>query len=200
MPTIEHSVLTSTELHEPKGADSASLGMFYVSDGAGSGSWEFIPTGWGFYQDAGSAQVINTTAAKLSIDGAGALTNNTYLPYEIRGSDTLWDTTADKITPISVGDGYDVRLDLPITATTTANELTLQFDLGGGATPTVVAINRFVGLGKTPPYTVSLGFPLVILNSLGTTNGIQIFASTDAGTCTITNPSILIKRDFAGSI
>lgn len=35
----QHSVLTGTELHEPKGVSSASSGTVYVADGSGSGSW-----------------------------------------------------------------------------------------------------------------------------------------------------------------
>lgn len=35
-----HKDLTGAELHEPKGADSASEGDVYVADGAGSGTWE----------------------------------------------------------------------------------------------------------------------------------------------------------------
>lgn len=34
-----HKDLTGAELHEPKGADSASSGQVYVSNGAGSGVW-----------------------------------------------------------------------------------------------------------------------------------------------------------------
>lgn len=37
--TIEHSTLTDPELHEPKGAASATAGQVYVADGAGSGDW-----------------------------------------------------------------------------------------------------------------------------------------------------------------
>lgn len=39
MATIQHSLLTSTDLHEPKGISTASSGEVYVADGTGSGSW-----------------------------------------------------------------------------------------------------------------------------------------------------------------
>lgn len=39
MPTITHSSLTTTDLHEPKGASSASAEEVYVADGVGSGAW-----------------------------------------------------------------------------------------------------------------------------------------------------------------
>lgn len=36
---VSHNNLTDPDLHEPKGASTASIGSVYVSDGAGSGSW-----------------------------------------------------------------------------------------------------------------------------------------------------------------
>jgi len=39
VPTVLHSALTSTELHEPKGTASASANQVYVANGAGSGAW-----------------------------------------------------------------------------------------------------------------------------------------------------------------
>jgi len=39
MATKAHSTLTGAELHEPKGADTASSGEVYVADGSGSGAW-----------------------------------------------------------------------------------------------------------------------------------------------------------------
>lgn len=37
--STNHKNLTGTELHEPKGAASASVGTTYIADGAGSGTW-----------------------------------------------------------------------------------------------------------------------------------------------------------------
>ncbi len=39
---VQHRDLTGASLHEPKGADSATLGQVYVSDGAGSGTWQNV--------------------------------------------------------------------------------------------------------------------------------------------------------------
>lgn len=221
----EHNTLTGAQLHDVKGAaastsgdilvstggasswgdladantGAAAAGQILVSEGSGVGSWKYSPLGWGYYQDNGSAQVFNTTAAKVSIDGAGSLTNEDYLPYEIRGTGSLWDTTNDKITPIRLGDSYDMRLDLPITAETGApTELTIEFDISGAASPTTVIITRFIETGKTTPYTMTVGFPILALSSTTVTNGIQLFAKTDTGTVTITNPSITIVKNVDG--
>lgn len=37
-----HSALTGSELHEPKGADTATVDEVYVSTGGGSGAWQKI--------------------------------------------------------------------------------------------------------------------------------------------------------------
>ncbi len=36
----QHNELTGSDLHEPKGAATASAGQVYVADGLGSGNWE----------------------------------------------------------------------------------------------------------------------------------------------------------------
>lgn len=40
--TVEHSTLTDPDIHEPKGASSASANSAYIADGSGSGSWTVI--------------------------------------------------------------------------------------------------------------------------------------------------------------
>ena len=37
---VSHSGLTGNQVHEPKGIETATLGQWYVTDGAGSGSWQ----------------------------------------------------------------------------------------------------------------------------------------------------------------
>jgi len=55
----EHSTLTDPYLHEPKGVADAGAGLVYVSDGAGSGSWELPPiTVSGVLADISTASTI----------------------------------------------------------------------------------------------------------------------------------------------
>lgn len=42
MANVEHSTLTGSALHEPKGAATANSGEVYVADGSGSGVWKPI--------------------------------------------------------------------------------------------------------------------------------------------------------------
>lgn len=195
-----HSNLSDPELHEPKGVSTATAGRTYVSDGSGSGSWLHVPTGWGYYQHSGSAQSVATTDVKLLINGSGTLTNTNYLPREIRGTGHLWSTASSKLTPIRLGDAYTVRLDLPVTARSAAAEATLSLDIGGGATPTSVILPKFLNVGKTAPFTLSLDIPLVVLTNTTLLNGIQFFLKVDAGSIDITNPSVTITRIHSGNL
>ena len=195
MPTIEHHLLTGAFIHEPKGADTADDGKFYVADGLGSGTWTYSPTGWGYYKDDASAQVVSTSAVKLSIDGAGGTSESSYLPKDIRGTSELWDTTTDDITPVAVGDAYDIRLDLPVTAKSGAPALvTLQLDIGATEAASTVIVERDITTSKTPPYVISVGFP-IFCGSTFLANGGQFFLHTDTGTVDITKPAIAIVRN-----
>lgn len=77
MPTIEHSVLTTTELHEPKGIAAASADEVYVADGAASGSWQILnPYGGLIYNDlAGAGTVFTTPSAYTLCNVATTATN-----------------------------------------------------------------------------------------------------------------------------
>jgi hypothetical protein len=44
MTNVSHASLTGSEVHEPKGIVSATLGTVYVSNGSGSGSWQNVGT------------------------------------------------------------------------------------------------------------------------------------------------------------
>ena len=155
--------------------------------------------GWGFYTDDEVAtQTITTTASKLIINGLGTSTNTDYLPAEILGVGELWDTVNNKITPIGLGDGYTLRIDIEITAEgANPSEMVAQFDIGGGATPTTVIVERLITTGKNLPYTISMGFPYFTLATF-IANGAQIFLNTDTGTVTLGKKQISIHRISKG--
>lgn len=162
------------------------------------------PVGWGNYGDGETSpttQSLSTTFQKLQIDGSGSGSNTTYLPKFLRDtSGELWDSTNDKITPVSVGDSYNLRIDLEITAKGGGvSAIYLQLDIGGGATPSIIIVDRIIGIPKTAPFTVSLGFPVFSLSTF-VANGGQIFVATDTGTATLAARNILIQRVSSGAI
>jgi hypothetical protein len=78
----EHSTLTGSSLHEPKGASSAVLNTVYVSDGAGSGAWELPP-------NPVANNVIVTSPSDFPTAVAGVITLIANTNYEIVGSINL---------------------------------------------------------------------------------------------------------------
>ena len=155
------------------------------------------PHGWGYYiedQTVASTQVLTTTPQKLTIDGLGSTSSSDYLPLEIRGISELWDTATNKITPINIGDDYILRIDMGVTAKTgSPTELKVELDIGGGATPSIVIVERFISTAKAPPYNFSVAFPIFCLGTF-IANGGQLFLSTNAGTLTIKERGISIHR------
>ena len=190
---IEHNSIGAGEIHEPKGAATALTGQVYVADGAGSGAWSGQapqPHGWIYYKDGAAGQVFNTTASKISIDGATSILD----AYAPTGVSVLWDTTGDKLVPASLGDSYTVRLDLPVTAKSgTPGKITVEYDIGGLATPSIVVASTELVVDGTPPYSLSFTTSLFSLATF-LANGMQIFLEVDTGTIDITEPAIFITR------
>jgi hypothetical protein len=193
-----HEVSYSSLATAPISAGSSPVGQVAVSDGSGGTVWKYYPEGWGYYKDDGAAQVFTTTPSKIQIDGAGSTSDSAFLPREIRGSGELWDTTADSITPITDGDSYSVRLDLPVTAESgNPKEITLVLDIGGTGSITIPIATRYEAVGRAVPYTLSIATNIFDRTTF-LANGGDLFLSTDIGTVTVDNPAILITRTSAG--
>ena len=68
---IEHSELPDNLLHEPKGASTAAAGTVYIADGAGSGSFQKLPT---TSLDIAATSIVDITPSTIettvTLDGA----------------------------------------------------------------------------------------------------------------------------------
>jgi hypothetical protein len=184
--------------------DIVDSGGFYTATQVEAALQELFTNsaqGWGYYSDNAAEQTFGTTATKLLINALDSDTEESYLPREIRGSDSLWDNSANKIDPIEVGDAYQIRLDLPITTKTSApTRLTVQLDISSGSTPATIHMARVISVDTiTAPFTASVAFPIFITSTFNTNNG-QIFLSADTGSVGITGPSIFIERTTKGSL
>lgn len=181
-----------------------SDGAGYYGSGTVEGALAELKTkeagGWGLYKDDGAASpIVSSTASKLSINGLGTETEESKLPLSIRGSGTLWDAVAYKITPIVEGDVYTVRLKIPVTAETGSPTLLhVQLDVGETAAPTEVVDSFFLPILAVAPYTLATDITFPVTTDF-ITNGGQIFLSTDTGTLTVNAPSIFINRVSNGS-
>jgi hypothetical protein len=80
MANVEHSVLTGSDLHEPKGVAAAAANRVYISNGAGSGSWTTVPAA--AITAAGvlvfQSQLYHIRDERSSGTAADGLTNNTW--------------------------------------------------------------------------------------------------------------------------
>lgn len=97
MADIQHSVLTGSEIHEPKGVDAANAEEVYVADGAGSGAWTKV------FQYA-TIETIETDAVTVSGIGTTPIT----FPFTSNGeSEGLTaDATNNRITCSTAGVYY----------------------------------------------------------------------------------------------
>lgn len=150
-------------------------------------------TGWAYYVDSlvTPTITIGTTYTQISIDALGA-TINDYLPLEIRGTSQLW--AGSKITPISIGDDYDGRFDVTITAKSgTPTLIELIIDISGGVAGTNVAFTGYIQTGGTIPYKQSIDLDYFSLATF-VANGGKLYAKVDSGTVTIGRRNIKISR------
>lgn len=84
---VAHADLTGSNIHEPKGADSASADEVFVADGAGSGTFEKITT-----DSIDTTSVLNVNKFTLSVVLDDISTSSTiYVPV-------TRDCTLDKVT------------------------------------------------------------------------------------------------------
>jgi hypothetical protein len=93
MAIIQHVDITDPQVHEPKGASTATVDAVYLSDGAGSGAWEYpdytLEVDVENISVAGSAWVVAPYAGNIIkmysvIDGSITVANNT-VTLEIAG-------------------------------------------------------------------------------------------------------------------
>lgn len=87
-----HADLTGSDLHEPKGADTASANTAYVSDGAGSGTWKKLTeTSLNIANLSITGKLEFTPGASVTPTDNGdvvfELTSNTSLTVKAKGSD-----------------------------------------------------------------------------------------------------------------
>ena len=137
MATIEHSVLTSSDLHEPKGVASASSNEVYVADGTGSGAWLTAYTaGTEDFQDTQGAQSLGVGYANrtfLSNDGLGSLSTNA---NRLPGKSAIYDTSSDEFDfdggGYVIGDQITIRVDFTAVTSGANHEIILGMDLAIG--------------------------------------------------------------------
>ena len=73
MANVNHSTLTGTTLHEPKGVAAAATGKVYVSNGSGSGAWTAKEILTGETLSGSISNVSSATTVYVPIPFAGTI-------------------------------------------------------------------------------------------------------------------------------
>ena len=194
MANIEHSTLTSTELHEPKGAASAVNNSTYTSNGAGSGSWDKIQ-GFGHYQDSrttvGSPALTMATGVRTKYINNGAGLTLEFLPSD--ATVPLWNVTTNKHIPIAQNDVYDIRTSFVAeNYAGTAPYVLCELDIGGGLGVVFSQLIPLIKGGVAQP--CSFSFP-VYAGSTYIANGGTIYLTyVGTGSCDIYKTTNMINR------
>jgi len=152
--------------------------------------------GWGYYQDGLSTPTITVTTSftQITIDALGSLTNESYLPREIRGVSSLW--ASNKITPVNVGDDYDGRLDIEVTGRTgSPTYIEFIIDIGNSTPDTNRVFTGYMLSTNATPYRQNLPIDFYTLSTF-VTNGGKVYARVDTGTITVGSRALKISRKF----
>ena len=146
------------------------------------------------YTSGSPLTIASSARTLLPCDGAGAQSNNTYLPT---GVTELWDTTLNKIVSGQTGNAFDVRVQFQCDpATAVASFFDIEFDIGDGA-PDIVIASRTITIPKgTDPFTVSIAIPLFSLATF-IANGCKIYVNNTGGvSLDIYDIQVFIKQDY----
>jgi len=152
--------------------------------------------GFAYYADslATPTITIGTTYTQITIDKLGASTNLLFLPSD--ASNGFFD--ANKITPTAIGDDFDGRFDVTITAKTgspTAIEFIIE--IGTGIVGASKAFTGWIQALGTAPYDQSLPLDFFCLSTF-LTNGGKLYMKTDTGSVTIGRRNIKLTRKSKG--
>ncbi|MBL4795792.1 MAG: hypothetical protein JKY50_00100 [Oleispira sp.] len=141
MANVQHNVLSSTDIHEPKGVDTAAANKVYVPDGAGSGAWKTITTmGWENYDDTATT---GTPIPLTLADTDYIMTNDTLGPVTNTGSmlpnnTTMWNASTNRFdfTSLNINDYVNIRIDLNVNTGGNNHELLMKMNFAvGGSSP-----------------------------------------------------------------
>lgn len=190
MANIEHSSLTSSELHEPKGAATAAAGKVYVTDGAGSGSWKTIYTsGFEDFNHSGPAQALTAGVAdKMLNNGGGSFTN---VAYRLPTKNAIWNTSTSQFdwsgAGLALGDTVDIRFDFTVTTSGANDDISIQLDMavGSGGPYTLSVDYTEWRLAGTYEYTAWYSVYMGDLNTLNYPAEVKLLAGTGSDTAQV---------------
>lgn len=188
---VQHRDIPDAQLHEVKGAASASAGQLLTATGSGTAIFQtpgFTTTSMGFwdYNDTATsttpiALTTPGTEYQLTNNGLGA---NTVTSYRLPSVTNIFNTSTNYFSFIGLqlGDTVDIRVDLEIVSSAANTIVETVMELGVGGTPYKLNIDR------------------QYLKSAGTHKITTTFSFYIGNSNTLDNPArLLMKSDTAGA-
>jgi hypothetical protein len=138
--------------------------------------------GWTDYNDLETtttpiALTLADTFYKLTNDGAGAFSNNT---YKIADHGEIWNTTTDTFdfSDLAIGDTVDFRLDISVTTSGVNRDIALRLALAQGGTPYTLNIDTRA-IKSAGTYQVTRWYSIYIGDANTRDNGGHFEISSD---------------------
>lgn len=191
MPNVSHANLTGANLHEPKGASSATSGQVYASNGAGSGTWKKLNDvdnmdysvkgknlfGWNDIADStytsGSPRSITaSTRTKLTNNGGASQTDTSRLG-------ALWSTANNNFLINDLNAMYILRLNMKAKTSSVAGTPYLALiELESANGPTVIGGHTQFVKGGSAVNHISVSFP-IYMGSFINNQTLSIYVTPD---------------------
>lgn len=148
-----HSNLTGAELHEPKGASTASSNTVYVSDGAGSGSWTYqscLCYGATRFVEVSSEFSIAAANTYYLLTGANLVTPAALWVEGQTGTGITFanDSNNERLVVSTAGD-YAIVMTLSFTGLTAASSWGITVAINGSVPANAAVGNSTVDIGET---------------------------------------------------
>lgn len=136
--TVQHRNIPEAQLHEAKGASTATDGSFLRGNGDGTATFQALNDhmGWWNIDDSvtsGSPIALTAADTRYTLTNSAGGTN-TITTYALSGVD-IWDESTDRFdfSDLDVGDTVDFRIDLEIDNSGANGVFTLEIELGEGS-------------------------------------------------------------------
>jgi len=170
--------MTGANLHEPKGCAAAAAGKAYISDGAGSGSWQPVQISeYACLRATGTTATTGITAS-YQVVNSGTLGSNMAWAQNVAYGITT-DTTNGYMTVPSTA-AYQIIISVVYTPSTTSSvwSFTIGVDSGSGVVSKEASI---LAKAKTTSIADTTQTTLVCIPSLLANDKVYLMVKEDGG-------------------
>lgn len=173
--SIQHSAITDPNIHEPKGAASASADTVYVADGAGSGDWQAVTTDQITMSGVHSATETAIGDDTITITGRGFMTA---VIDDISSADQIYIPFPKAVTVVAATTVLNGAI--------TTGDATITFkDAAGSSMGTITVANSGSAEGDIDTATFSSNNSIAANQAMeietdgGSTNAVKLFVTVE---------------------